>query len=113
MDFNQYLSGRARVLLLEGRLDNEASLELKRKIKEMVKSGPAFLVLDMSAVSFVDSSGLGALVACLRTATARDGDLKLCGLSPQLRSVLELTRLHRLFEIYATPQAAAESFQAG
>ncbi len=100
-------------MILEGRLDNEASLELKLKIKSMVQDGPAFLVLDMSAVTFVDSSGLGALVACLRTVTAREGDLKLSGLSPQLKSVFELTRLHRLFEIYATSREAAESYQAG
>ena len=111
MEFNHEKHGKADLLFLEGRLDNEASLELKAVFREIVKGGRACLVLDLNGVTFVDSSGLGALVACLRTATAREGDLKLSGLNPRLNSVFELTRLHRLFEIYPTPGEAAESFE--
>ena len=113
MEFTHKKRGRVDLLFLDGRLDNEASQELKTIFRETVKKGRARLVLDLNGVTFVDSSGLGALVACLRTATAREGDLKLSGLNPRLSSVFELTRLHRLFEVYATPGEAADSFEEG
>ena len=112
MEFNHHGMDGIQVLILDGRLDSEAAVELKQRVKKMVRNGPASLVLDMTAVSYVDSAGLGVLVACLRTVTAKEGDLKLSGLSPQLKSVFELTRLHGLFEIYPTSAEAVRSFEA-
>lgn len=111
MEVTHQKRGKTDILFLGGRLDNEASQGLKAVVKETVEKGRARLVLDFNQVTFVDSSGLGALVACLRTATANQGDLKLSGLDPRLRSVFELTRLHRLFEIFADPDQAAESYE--
>lgn len=69
------------------------------------------MVLDMGLVGFVDSSGVGALVGLMKSARERGGDLKLTGLSPDLRTILELTRLDRVFEIHPSADAAVRSFE--
>jgi anti-sigma B factor antagonist len=68
------------------------------------------LVFDLRRLRFTDSSGLGAFLSCLRHVNARDGDVKLCGMSPQVRAVFELVRLHRIFDIYSTPEEAVRAF---
>ena len=72
----------------------------------------AELVLDLSRLRFVDSSGLGAILSCLRQLSAKGGDLKLCGMSKQVRAVFELVRLHRIFDIFATSDDAVRAFRA-
>jgi anti-sigma B factor antagonist len=94
----------------EERMDAHNSGDLKERMLGLFDEGKCNLVIDLSAVRFVDSSGLGALVSGFKNASARDGSLKLCGLQPQVRSMFELTRLHRVFEIFASMDEALESF---
>ncbi len=70
------------------------------------------LVLDMERVQFVDSRGCGAIISCLKHVSATGGDLKLCHVSPAVRSVLELIRLHRICEIADTRDEAIRSFRS-
>ncbi len=74
--------------------------------------GTTRLLIDMGNVNFLDSSGLGALVAIWRSVSAKDGEVKLCRISPMVRTVFELTRIHRIFEIYDTEEEALASYQA-
>ncbi|HTA40997.1 MAG TPA: STAS domain-containing protein [Bryobacteraceae bacterium] len=92
-------------------LDASNAGEFKRDIAPVLQSG-AKLVLDLSRLSFVDSSGLGAMLSCLRQLTARSGDLKLCGMSKQVRALFELVRMHRIFDIYGTREEAVGAFHA-
>lgn len=69
------------------------------------------VVLQLDEVTFVDSSGLGALVRLAHGIRARGGDVKLCGVGPTLVRVLELTNLRSLFEIYESPEEA--TFRVG
>jgi anti-anti-sigma factor len=68
------------------------------------------VIIDLSATEFVDSSFLGALVAGLKKATMRSGDLKIVGLQPPVRAMFELTRLYRIFDIFDTTEDARNSF---
>jgi anti-sigma B factor antagonist len=70
----------------------------------------ARLVLDLSRLRFVDSSGLGAFISCLRKVNAAGGDLKLCGMSKPVRAVFELVRMHRVFDIFPTREDAVRAF---
>ena len=70
----------------------------------------ARVVLDMAGVKFVDSSGLGALISCLRQANGRKGDLRLCEMSRTVRALFELMRMHRVFNIHDTRADAVASF---
>jgi anti-sigma B factor antagonist len=84
--------------------------EFKRDIAPLLDAN-AKLVLDLSRLRFVDSSGLGAFISCLRKLNAKGGDLKLCGMSKQVRAVFELVRMHRVFEILGTREEAIRAFE--
>ena len=92
-------------------LDASNSAEFKRDIAPVLQANTK-VVLDLSRVRFMDSSGLGAMLSCLRQLTAKKGDLKLCGMSKQVRGAFELVRLHRIFDIYLTRAEAVLAFQA-
>jgi anti-sigma B factor antagonist len=92
-------------------LDASNSGEFKRDIAPVLQANTK-LVLDLSRLSFVDSSGLGAMLSCLRQVSAKAGDLKLCGLSKQVRALFELVRMHRIFDIYGTREQAVSAFQS-
>jgi anti-sigma B factor antagonist len=68
------------------------------------------LVLDLRRVRFVDSSGLGAFLSCLRRANEHGGKLELCGLGPAVRAVFELVRMHRVFDLHPDREAALAAF---
>lgn len=58
------------------------------------------VMIDMSKLTFVDSSGLGALLSCLRTMNSKTGQLKLYSMAKPVRALFELVRMHRIFSIY-------------
>jgi anti-sigma B factor antagonist len=70
------------------------------------------IVLDLSRLRFIDSSGLGAFISCLRKANAKGGDLKLCRMSKQVRTVIELVRMHRMLDIFDAKEEAIGAFNA-
>ena len=103
------------VMLLElpGRaLDASNAREFKSITTPLLGPG-ARLVIDMGKLEFVDSTGLGALVSCLRQAHSASGEIKLCGLTKPVRALFELVRMHRVFEIFNTPDEAKKSYTAG
>ncbi len=71
------------------------------------------LVFDLTRLRFIDSSGLGAFLSCLRNVTARGGDLKLCSPSYAVFAVLQLVRMDRIFDVHATREAAVRAFAEG
>jgi anti-sigma B factor antagonist len=90
-------------------LDASNAAEFKRDIATVLDAN-AKLVLDLSRLRFVDSSGLGAFISCLRKLNAKGGDLKLCGMSKQVRAVFELVRMHRVFDILGAREDAVRAF---
>jgi anti-sigma B factor antagonist len=91
-------------------LDASNAGELKRDIAPLLEANMK-LVIDLRRLRFVDSSGLGAFISCLRKLNAKGGDLKLCGMSKQVRAVFELVRMHRIFDIFGTREEALRAFQ--
>ncbi len=69
------------------------------------------VVFDLSKINFVDSSGLGALLSCLRTLNTIHGDLKLCGMTKQVSALFELVRMHRTFDALNTREEAVRAFK--
>ena len=99
----------AVVLVPVDELDASNAGELKRDIAPILEANSQ-LVIDLSRVRFVDSSGLGAMLSCLRQVSARGGDLKLCGMSRQVSATFELVRMYRIFDIFPTQEEAVRAF---
>ena len=90
-------------------LDASNAGDFKRDMAPLIDEH-ARVVLDLSRLRFVDSSGLGAFISCLRKLNAKGGDLKLCGMSKGVRAVFELVRMHRVFDILGTQEEAVRAF---
>jgi len=98
------------IFIKEERLDAHNSNDLNSAVKDLFESGKKNILVDLREVRFIDSSGLGALVSGFKNAITQQGVLKLSTLQPQVESMFELTRLHRVFEIFATTDDALDSF---
>jgi anti-sigma B factor antagonist len=91
----------------EQRLDVLIAQEMKAELLKLLEKGPQRLGLDLSRVTFVDSSGLGALVAVLKkVGVDASSSLRLWGLTREVKSVFELTQLYKVFDIYELEQDA-------
>ncbi|WP_169165502.1 STAS domain-containing protein [Cellulomonas taurus] len=101
--------GRALVLRVEGRLTMTAAGELKAAVDREVAAGNTLVVVDLADTTFLDSSGLGALVGGLRSARTAGGDLRIARAGAQVRTVLELTTMDRVLRPYDTVEAAADA----
>ncbi len=111
MELTRDKIGDVEVVTPQGEhLDAGNTKDFKRDAGAVV--GPsAKVVLDLSRVTFVDSSGCGAILSFLRQLKAAGGDLKLCSVSKPVRSLFELVRMHRVFDIFNTREEAVKSFQ--
>ncbi|MGH8548345.1 MAG: STAS domain-containing protein [Methylococcales bacterium] len=90
----------------EKRLDAHNSPEFKERVLKLLENGNINIIIEMSEVRFVDSSGLGVLLSGFKNAASMKGGLILTGLQSQVKSMFELTRLHRVFKIYPTLEEA-------
>jgi anti-sigma B factor antagonist len=97
--------GRA-VIELSGRLDLLSATEVKQQVAAVIAGGHRRLVIDLGAVTFIDSSGLGALISGLKAARLQGGDLRIARPDEQARIVLELTMLDRVLRPYPTIEEA-------
>ena len=100
-----------KVLTLAGRgtLGDESS-QLRSKIKELLAQGNKRLVLDLGAVSYVDSAGLGTLVAGYTSARNEGGEIRLANVTKKLGELLSITKLLTVFSVYDSVDEAVKSF---
>jgi len=99
------------IISCAGRPDITAVDGFKKEIKTQLEAGEKNFIIDMNEAIYVDSSFLGALVASLRSVSKAGGDIKIANLKPHLRSIFELTRLHKLFNIYDSLEEAEASLK--
>jgi anti-sigma B factor antagonist len=93
------------VSLKEKRLDAVIAASFRDALVERIDQGQRNIVLDMAQVSFMDSSGLGAVVFILKH-LGHKGRLHICGVTPGVMAVLKLTRMDRVLKTFETRQAA-------
>ncbi len=102
------------VLVLEPvdrRIDAQAAPSFKTELLARIDAGSRQVLLNLRNVTFVDSSGLGVIVSALKH-LGREGELKVCAPQAAVRSMFELTRLHRVIGIFNTEAEGLESFAA-
>jgi anti-sigma B factor antagonist len=111
MELTTKEDGGVTILTVVGDLvigDSETTF--KRTITRLLEEGHVNLLVDLAAVGFLDSSGLGALVRALTLAQKEGGQAKLLHAGPQIRKLLQMTKLDSVFEIHDDLEAAVSSF---
>jgi anti-sigma B factor antagonist len=99
------------VVALDGRIVlGEESNALRERVKSLVAEGKKKIVLNMANISFIDSAGLGTLVAAHHSAKGQGASLRLCHLGAKFSEVLQITKLMTIFEVYNTEAEAVASF---
>lgn len=105
----QYVNS-VTILRIEGRFDSHTAPPIRDFLQKASLQEPAHIVVNLENVNFVDSTALSTLVAGMKRARQRDGDLRLCDLQQSVRMIFELTRLDRAFEIFAGEKEAIQAF---
>jgi len=110
MNINVTEQNDIRVLHCGGSLDADTVSAFKKIAYDLVGTGSIRFVIDCSNLTFIDSMGLGVLISLLRRVRQRDGDVKVSGLSEEVNTIFEITRLHRLFDVCSDSDAAVKKF---
>jgi anti-sigma B factor antagonist len=103
-------SGNVTILDVSGRIQlGESSMALRDKLRELAAENHTRILLNLGDVSYIDSSGIGELVAGFTTLANRGGVLKLLNLTKRIKDLLQITKLYTVFEVY-DDEAAAIAF---
>jgi anti-sigma B factor antagonist len=104
-------AGEVEILVLEGRIVlGEESNSFREKMKSLLAAGNKKIVLDLANVSYIDSAGLGTLVATFHNVRSQGGTLKLANLGQKFNEILQMTKLMTVFDTYNSEGAAIQSF---
>jgi anti-sigma B factor antagonist len=99
------------VVDIEGRIVlGEESNSFRERVKSLLAAGKKKVVLNMANVSYIDSAGLGTLVATFHSARSQGATLKLANLGAKFKEVLQVTKLMTVFDTYDNEAAAVQSF---
>lgn len=108
MNLSARRQGNAFVMSIqEPRIDAALAIQFKDIFRDRTRTVKGRIVLDLQKVDFVDSSGLGAIIACMKN-LAEDQKLELSGLNPAVAKVFSLTRMNQVFTIYKTLDQAVD-----
>lgn len=103
--------GDVSVIDVTGRITlGEGASTLRESIRDLVAKGNKKILLNLSDVSYIDSSGIGELVSGFTTVTNQGGVLKLLGLTKRVKDLLQITKLYTVFDVYDEETSAIRSF---
>ena len=101
------------IVALDGRIVlGDESNSLREKLKSLLAEGKKKIVLNMANIKYIDSAGLGTLVAAHLSAKTQGASVRLCHLGNKFHEVLQMTKLLTVFDVYDTEAAAVSSFQS-
>ena len=89
----------------------EGSATLRRTVRELIEKGHRKILLDLGDVDYIDSSGIGEMVAAYTTVRGAHGELKLVHLTKRLHDILQITRLFTVFDVQPDEGSALRSFR--
>lgn len=95
---------------IDGEIDINSSPAIKKSFDKLISQKTPKIVINLSKVTYVDSSGLATLVEILKNMRSYNGRMRLACMSPKIKSLFEITKLEKLFEILADEEAAIANF---
>jgi len=112
LNISERQAGDVTVLDLGGKITiGEGSVSLRTAIRRLIEEGKKKILLNLSAVSYVDSSGIGELVSSFTTINREGGQLKLLKLSKKIQDLMTITKLHTVFDVYDEETEGLNSFK--
>ena len=111
MELKTYERDGAEVIEINGRLDAEFAETLRSEFLKLIASHRKF-VLDLSGMEYLDSTGLGAIVFCLKSSSEYNGKLVLANLGSKPRMIFTITRASKIFDIYDDLDSALNAVNA-
>jgi anti-sigma B factor antagonist len=97
------------IYTVQGDIDINSSPDIRKAFEKSTNAKAPYIVINLRDVSYIDSSGLATLVEMLKKTRGYGGKLKLTNLAPKVKSLFEITKLEKLFEIYETEEEACAS----
>lgn len=104
-------TGNIPIVALSGDIDTYTCAKLREAIVDLINEGDLRVVINMSNVNYIDSSGLGTLVGGLRRVNEKNGELAISSATPQLLKVFNITGLSRVFDIFENEGDAVRSLE--
>ena len=95
---------------IKGDIDINSSPDIREAFEKGVKNKMMKIIVNLNSVSYVDSSGLATLVEMLKKTRVYGGKLRISNLAPKVKSLFEITKLEKLFEIFETEEEAIAGF---
>src|SRR5262245_2565919 len=112
LDVKERQAGDVTILDLSGAVRiGEGSIALRDAIRDLASQGKKKMLLNLAGVSYVDSSGIGELIANYTTVSRQGGQLKLLNLTDRIQNLLVITKLLTVFDVYENEAEALQSFQ--
>ena len=102
--------GQVSVVEVSGKLTSFESGALRNSIAKLLKEGRKQILLNLSALTYLDSSGIGELVQTYMSVIKGGGEMKVVGLSDKVEEILKITQLYQVFQEFQDEQAALRSF---
>ena len=111
MEWREITTDGVLILAVSGEIDLQHSPEMRRVLQARVAQRVPVLVLDFTAVKYIDSSGLATLIEYYQSSRAYSGKIGVAALSHRVRSIFELVRLNEVFPIYGTVSEATQALK--
>jgi anti-sigma B factor antagonist len=112
LNIRERQAGDVTILDLEGKITiGEGSVSLRSAVRRLIEEGKKKILLNLSGVGYVDSSGIGELVSSYTTINREGGQLKLLKLTQKIRDLLTITKLLTVFDTYDDESEALNSFK--
>jgi len=112
LNINERQAGDVTVLDMSGKITiGEGSVALRTAIRRLLEEGKKRILLNLSGVSYIDSSGIGELVSSYTATNNAGGQLKLLNLTQKLQDLLTITKLLTVFDVYDSEAEALNSFK--
>ncbi|MBU4483983.1 STAS domain-containing protein [bacterium] len=111
MKINVETKNNAVILHCKGSLDANTVADFKKETTKLLDGGNVKIIIDGKELDFVDSMGLGSLISLLRKTKQHDGDVLVVNLTSDVRTIFEITRLHKLFKVFDDLDQACGEFK--
>lgn len=110
MEIKEEKLNDAVICVLKGEVNINNSPDLRKAFEGMIKRGEKKVVVDFTGVSYIDSSGLATLIEMFQRLKKIGGGLRFSNMEQKVKNIFEVTKLHKLFEIFDTREAALRDF---